>query len=60
LEYTLLQSLTDKSLFVFYERYADEAAFDFHRTTEYYKALGTKTVGLTSDPVKVLRLGQII
>lgn len=42
LVYTLHRSASDPHLFLFYERYADEAALAAHGTTEHMKVFGTK------------------
>ena len=45
--------------YVFLERYVDQAALDFHRTTEYFKALG-RTMGEFMDGrAEVLRLREV-
>jgi quinol monooxygenase YgiN len=42
LVYTLHRSTSDPNLFLFYERYADEAALAAHGTTEHMKVFGAK------------------
>jgi quinol monooxygenase YgiN len=42
LVYTLHRSEKDPCRFMFYEKYADRAALDFHRSTPYLKNLFTK------------------
>lgn len=39
LEYTLHQSAEQQGRFLFYEKYADRAAFDRHCATPYFKEL---------------------
>jgi quinol monooxygenase YgiN len=38
LDYRVLRDPRDPSLFVLFERYADEAAFDAHRATPHFSA----------------------
>lgn len=40
--YTLHKSAADPALFLFYEKYKDQDALNFHSTTPYFKALGGK------------------
>lgn len=42
LAYVPHQSQADPTLFLFYEKYKDQAAIDFHRQQEHYKAFGKK------------------
>jgi quinol monooxygenase YgiN len=44
--------------YVFMERYADQAAVDAHRATEYFKALGKK-MGEFMEGREVLRLREV-
>jgi quinol monooxygenase YgiN len=39
LEYRLHKDTADPSVFYFYERYKDKAAFDFHSKTDYFQNL---------------------
>ena len=45
--------------YVFLERYVDQAAIDFHRTTEYFKALGRKMGEFMDGRAEVLRLREV-
>ena len=40
LVYTLHRSLKDPTVFVFYEKYADQAALGAHSTTPHFKEMG--------------------
>ncbi len=44
--YSLHTSDTDPTLFMFYEQYADAAAFAGHGQTDHMKAMGAKLGGL--------------
>ena len=46
LAYTPHQSQADPTIFLFYEKYKDQAAIEFHRQQEHYKAFGKKIGGL--------------
>jgi quinol monooxygenase YgiN len=46
LAYAPHQSQGDPTLFLFYEKYKDKEAIDFHRQQEHYKAFGKKIGGL--------------
>jgi len=37
--YTLHRSQSDPTVFLFYEKYKDMAAFDYHKTTPYFQGL---------------------
>ena len=39
IQYNLHRSTTDPNEFLFYERYEDEDAFDYHLSTDHLKAL---------------------
>jgi quinol monooxygenase YgiN len=45
--------------YVFMERYADQAAVDAHRGTEYFKALGRKMGEYMDGRADVVRLTEI-
>ena len=45
LAYTPHQSQGDPTVFVFYEKYKDQEALDFHRQQEHFKAFGKKIGG---------------
>ena len=44
--YSLHVSDTDPTLFLFYETYRDQAAFDAHGQTDHMRAMGAKLGGL--------------
>jgi quinol monooxygenase YgiN len=46
LQYSLHRSRNNPGKFFFYEKYKDQAAFDFHCSTSYFKELFSKTPGL--------------
>lgn len=56
--YTLSQGEDPRS-FVFMERYADDAALAFHRTTEHYKTLGRAMGAHLDGPPTVLRMQEL-
>lgn len=56
--YTLSQG-EDKQTFVFMERYADDAALAFHRTTEHYKTLGRAMGAHMDGAPTVLRMQEL-
>jgi quinol monooxygenase YgiN len=45
--------------YVFMERYADQAAVDAHRATDYFKALGRKMGEYMDGRADVLRLRRV-
>ena len=45
--------------YVFMERYADQAAVEAHRGTDYFKALGRKMGEFTAGRPEVLRLKEV-
>lgn len=46
LAYAPHQSKGDPTVFLFYEKYKDQGAIDFHRQQDHYKAFGKKIGGL--------------
>ncbi len=40
-------------MFLFYEKYKDQAAIDFHRQQDHYKAFGKKAAGLLAGKPEV-------
>jgi len=45
--------------YVFMERYADQAAVDAHRATDYFKSLGRKMGEYMDGKAEVLRLREV-
>jgi len=45
--------------YVFMERYADQAAVDAHRATDYFKALGRKMGEYMEGRAEVMRLTEV-
>ena len=45
--------------YVFMERYADQAAVDDHRATDYFKALGRKMGEYMEGRAEVMRLTEV-
>jgi len=45
--------------YVFMERYADQAAVDTHRATDYFKTLGRKMGEYMDGKAEVLRLREV-
>ena len=46
-------------VFLFYEQYADDAAFATHRGTEHMKALGAALADLSAARMEITRLNYI-
>ncbi len=46
-------------VFLFYEQYADDAAFAAHRATEHMKALGAALADLSASRMEITRLNYI-
>ncbi|MBW1681952.1 MAG: antibiotic biosynthesis monooxygenase [Deltaproteobacteria bacterium] len=53
LAYVPHQSQSDPTVFLFYEKYKDQAAIDFHRQQDHYKAFGKKAAGLLAGKPEV-------
>ena len=51
--YNLNQSRNNPGTFFFYERYKDQAAFDFHGSTPHFQELNNNLDGLLTEPPKV-------
>ena len=61
LDYQVFRDPADRSLFVLFERYADEAAFDAHRATPHFSAwLAGQVLPALDDRVRLdlVPLGQ--
>ncbi len=54
-----LNKTDDPSTFVFMERYADEEALKFHRTTEHFKTLGRAMGAFMDGPPTVQRMVEL-
>jgi quinol monooxygenase YgiN len=50
---------TARQTYVFMERYVDQAALDFHRTTEHFKELGAKMGPFLDGRPEVQRLTEL-
>ena len=48
IQYVLHRSQSERGCFLFYEKYADKPALDFHCSTPYLKELLSQTEGLLS------------
>lgn len=48
-QYSLHRSQEDQGRFLFYEKYTDKAALDFHSSTPYLKDLFGKLTGLLAE-----------
>jgi len=59
LSYILHKSTQDPTVFVFYETYQDQAAFDFHGKTDHMKALGAKLGALLDGRPEVVVMNEI-
>lgn len=53
ISYTLYQSPVDKTQFIFFEEWKDQAAIDFHFNTEHFKSFGSISEELRSAPTKI-------
>jgi len=53
LEYTLYQDPNNKSNFLMFERYKNQAAIDAHFAAGYFKAFGKMAGELTSRPTEI-------
>lgn len=51
--YNLHIDQNDSNTFYFLEAWRDQAAFEFHTSTDYVKAINADAVGLTSSPPRV-------
>lgn len=49
--YNLHESKSTPGLFIFYEQWASQAAFDAHLETPHFQGLDAKLVGCTEPPV---------
>ena len=47
------------SIYVFMERYADQAAVDAHRATDYFKSLGRKMGEYMEGRPEIVRLKEV-
>jgi quinol monooxygenase YgiN len=57
--YSLHQSASDPTAFVFYEAYQDQAAFDAHGKTEHMAAMGGSLRGLLAGRPDIQMLTRI-
>lgn len=57
--YTLSRSNEAPQTYVFMERYADQAAVDYHRGTDYFKDLGRKMGPCIDGRPTVLRMTEV-
>jgi quinol monooxygenase YgiN len=53
LYYELYQSPRDAKIFIFYEEYVDDSAFDVHANSEHFKKFATVVPELVSEEMKV-------
>ena len=51
--YNLHIDQTDPNTFYFLEAWKDQAAFDFHASTDYVKAINADAIAMTSSPSRV-------
>lgn len=61
LAYSAHRSTTDPEMFVFYEVYADDAAFEIHRQSKHLAAFRERRekAGLTDGPAKVMTYREV-
>lgn len=52
--YTLHRSAANHGAFLFYEKYKDQDALNFHSTTPYFKALGGKMKDLLDGKPQIV------
>lgn len=57
--YALHHHSETPNVYVFMERYVDQAAVDAHRATDYFKALGRKMGDYMDGRADVLRLREV-
>jgi quinol monooxygenase YgiN len=57
--YILHRSNDDPTQFVWYETYADQAAFDNHRKTDHMKEMGTRIQGLLEGRPQIELLTEL-
>lgn len=53
LVYNFNRSINDPTVFLFYEKYADQDALNFHSTTEHYKAMSAALGSLLAAPPEI-------
>jgi quinol monooxygenase YgiN len=53
LSYMLYQDPYDKTNFVFVEKWKNQAAIDYHFSTEHFKDFGTRTADMTAKPAEI-------
>jgi quinol monooxygenase YgiN len=59
LQYALHAVEGQPGVFLFYEQYADDAAFAAHRTTEHMKALGAALASVSGARMEITRLNYL-
>ena len=59
LAYILHKSNQDPTMFVWYETYADQAAFDNHRRTDHMKEMGARIANLLAEKPQVELLTEL-
>ena len=53
ISYTLYQSPTDSTVFIFFEEWKDQAAIDFHFNTPHFKNFAPISQDCASEPTKL-------
>jgi (4S)-4-hydroxy-5-phosphonooxypentane-2,3-dione isomerase len=59
IQYDLHQDVAEPNLLLFYERFKDEAAFDFHNKSSHIADLVKNVVPLLDEPLKVHQMRKI-
>ena len=57
--YALHKSQEDDNLYVFMERYKDQAATEFHRKQDHFRTLGRKMGEYMDGAAEVMRLNEV-
>lgn len=59
LTYVLHKSNQDPTMFVWYETYTDQAAFDAHRKTDHMKEMGARIASLLAEKPQIEILTEL-
>jgi len=57
--YALHKSQEDTNLYVFLERYKDQAATEFHRKQDHFRTLGRAMGEFMDGPPEIMRLDEV-
>ena len=59
-QYSLHRSAEDPDEFIFYERYESEDAFEYHLSTEHFKALSARIDPLMAGPPEIGKWAEVV